>query len=56
MVAYILNVEVGLVLADGPVDGLHGLANGFFSFLFWPCIIGLYFNIFLFLHISKTSP
>jgi hypothetical protein len=46
----------------GP-DGLHGLDGPcdvfsfFFSFLlFWPCIIRVYFYIFLFLHITKASP
>jgi hypothetical protein len=45
----------------GPADGLHGLTEvgpyDVFSFLlFWPCIIGLYFYIFLFFHITKASP
>jgi hypothetical protein len=39
---------------DGPCDVFF---CSFFSLLlFWPCIIGLYFYIFLFLHISKASP
>jgi hypothetical protein len=42
----------------GPVD--DGPCDVFFLFflffyLFWPCIIGLYSHIFLFLYITKTS-
>jgi hypothetical protein len=51
-------------MVHGQANGLHGLAEDgpcdLFSFLFfspfWPCIIGLYFYIFLLLHITKVSP
>jgi hypothetical protein len=35
---------------------VHVMFFSFFLSFFWPCIIGLYFYIFLFLHISKASP
>jgi hypothetical protein len=47
MVAYILSVEVGLVLADG----LHGLADGFFFLFFSGLVLLDYISIFFYFYI-----
>jgi hypothetical protein len=45
---YLVSVEVGLGLPDGLANGFHGLADGFFSFLFFLFYLVIldYFSIF----------